>query len=104
MSVFVKWNSRRRPPEKSNDTVWKRRYKPMLSIITNLIMEYVEVKEEDLTPDVNPVRDLCLNSYDFISIIGRLESELGIEIDEREIRNLETLGELDAYVKSKMIQ
>ena len=76
----------------------------MLSIITNLIMEYVEVREEDLTPDVNPVRDLCLNSYDFISIIGRLESELGIEIDEREIRNLETLGELDAYVKSKMIQ
>ena len=76
----------------------------MLSIITNLIMEYVEVEEEDLTPNVNPVRDLNLNSYDFISIVGRLETELGIEIDEREIRNLETLGELDAYVKSKMIQ
>lgn len=75
----------------------------MLSIITNLIMEYVEVEEEDLTPNVNPVRDLNLNSYDFISIVGRLETELGIEIDEREIRNIETLGELDTYVRSKMV-
>ncbi len=74
----------------------------MLNIITKLIMEYVEVNEEDLTPEVKPIQDLNLNSYDFISIIGRLESELGIEIDEREIRNLETLGELDEYVKSKM--
>lgn len=75
----------------------------MLNIIANLIMEYVEVNEEDLTPDVNPIGDLHLNSYDFISIIGKLESELGIEIDERELRKMETLGELDEYVKSKMI-
>lgn len=75
----------------------------MLNIIANLIMEYVEVNEEDLTPDVNPIRDLHLNSYDFISIIGKLESELGIEIDERELRKMETLGELDEYIKSKMI-
>jgi acyl carrier protein len=66
-------------------------------------MEYVEVEEKDLTEETNPVRDLHLNSYDFISIIGRLESELGIDINERELKNLETLGELDAYIKSKMI-
>jgi len=75
----------------------------MLNIIAKLIMEYVEINEEDLTPDVNPIRDLHLNSYDFISIIGKLESELGIVIDERELRKMETLGELDEYVKSKMI-
>lgn len=76
----------------------------MLSIITNLIMEYVEVEEHELSETTNPIRDLHLNSYDFISIIGRLESELGIDINERELRNLETLGELDTYIKSKMIQ
>jgi acyl carrier protein len=75
----------------------------MLNIIAKLIMEYVEINEEDLTPEVNPIRDLHLNSYDFISIVGKLESELGIVIDERELRKMETLGELDEYVKSKMI-
>lgn len=75
----------------------------MLSIINNLIMEYVEVKEEDLHEETNPVTDLNLNSYDFISIIGRIEGELGIEIDERELRNLQTLGELDEYIRSKMV-
>lgn len=75
----------------------------MLSIINNLIMEYVEVNEEDLHEETNPVTDLNLNSYDFISIIGRIEGELGIEIDERELRNLQTLGELDEYIRSKMV-
>lgn len=75
----------------------------MLNIITNLLMEYVEVEEKALTEEVQPIRDLHLNSYDFISIIGKLEGELGIEIDERELRNLSTLGELDAYVKAKMV-
>lgn len=76
----------------------------MLNIINKLIMEYIEVNEEDLTPQTNPVRDLNLNSYDYISIIGRIESELGIEIDERELRNIQTLGELDEYIKSKMLK
>lgn len=75
----------------------------MLSIITNLVQEYVEIEENELNENTNPIRDLHLNSYDFISIIGRLESELGIDINERELKNLETLGELDAYIKSKMI-
>lgn len=75
----------------------------MLNIISNLIMEYVEVEEEDLHEETNPVTDLNLNSYDFISIIGRIEGELGIEIDERELRNLQTLGELDEYIRSKMV-
>ena len=76
----------------------------MLNIINKLIMEYIEVDEENLTPHTNPVRDLNLNSYDYISIIGRIESELGIEIDERELRNIQTLGELDEYIKSKMLK
>jgi acyl carrier protein len=75
----------------------------MLSIIPKLLMEYVEIEEHELTENTNPIRDLHLNSYDFISIIGRLESELGIEINERELKNMETLGELDAYIKSRMI-
>lgn len=76
----------------------------MLSIIKNIIKEYVEVSDDELTEATNPITDLHLNSYDFISIIGRLETDLGIEINERDLRNIDTLGELDAYIKSKMDQ
>lgn len=76
----------------------------MLNIISKLIMEYVEVDESLITRETNPIKDLKLNSYDFISIIGKIESELGIEINERDIRKLETLGDLDDYIKTKIFK
>ena len=76
----------------------------MLNIITKLIMEYVEVDESLITRETNPIKDLSLNSYDFISISGKIESELGIEINERDIRKLETLGDLDDYIKAKIVK
>ena len=74
----------------------------MLNIINNIIKEYIDVTDDQLTKDTNPVTDLHLNSYDFISIIGRLENDLGIEINERDLRKIETLGQLDEYIKTKM--
>lgn len=82
----------------------QREENKMLNIITKLIMEYVEVDESLITRETNPIKDLNLNSYDFISIIGKIESELGVEINERDIRKLETLGDLDDYIKAKMVK
>lgn len=74
----------------------------MLQIIKNIIMEYVDITEEEILPELNPFRDLSLNSYDYINIIGKLENELGVKINERDIRKMETLGDLDKYLKSKL--
>lgn len=74
----------------------------MLGAITKLVREYVDVDDDQLTRDTDPVRDLHLNSYDLMSIVGRLESDLGIEIGERDVRRLVTLGDLDDYIRSKL--
>lgn len=74
----------------------------LLGAITNLVKDYAEVDDEQLTRDTDPVRDLHLNSYDLMSIIGRLESDLGVEIAERDVRRLVTLGDLDDYIKAKL--
>lgn len=74
----------------------------MIGIISNLIMEYVDVDESQITRDTDPVRDLHLNSYDMMSILARIESDLGIEIKERDLRGLVTLGDLDDYIMSKL--
>lgn len=76
----------------------------MLNIITKLILEVVDVDESLITRETNPIKDLNLNSYDFISIIGKIESDLGVEINERDIRKLETLGDLDDYLKAKIVE
>lgn len=74
----------------------------LLGAITNTIKDYADVEEGQITRDTDPVRDLHLNSYDLMSVIGRLESDLGIEIAERDVRRLVTLGDLDDYVKAKL--
>jgi len=74
----------------------------LLGAITNLVKDYADVENDQLTRATDPVRDLHLNSYDMMSIIGRLESDLGVEIAERDVRRLVTLGDLDDYIKAKL--
>ena len=74
----------------------------MTGYVRKKILEYVEVDETSLTENTNLALDLHMNSYDCVSIMGQIESELGIEIPDVEIRNLQTVGELSDYLKSKM--
>ena len=74
----------------------------MLSIITNTILEYVEIDADSLTRETNPVTDLQLNSYDLMCIIGEIEADLGVRVNERDLRGLTTLGDLDEYLRSRL--
>jgi len=74
----------------------------MLPIITTVVREYADVPESAINRDTDPLRDLNLTSYDLMGIIGRLESELGVSVAERDIRHLVTLGDLDDYIKARV--
>lgn len=74
----------------------------MLPIITTVVREYADVPEGGITRDTDPLRDLDLTSYDLMSIIGRLESELGVTVAERDVHNLVTLGDLDDYITARV--
>lgn len=70
----------------------------MLEKIKELICNYVEVSESDITEDSRFIEDLGFNSYDFISMLGDLEEEFGVTIDETEIMNVHTVGEAVTYL------
>jgi acyl carrier protein len=74
----------------------------MLPLIMTVVLEYADVPECEITRDTDPLRDLNLTSYDLMGIIGRLESELGVTIAERDVRNLVTLGDIDDYIKERV--
>lgn len=74
----------------------------MLSYIRKILMEYVDMKEEDITENTRFTADLGLNSYDFISIVGKVESDLAVEIPDIEIRGLQTVGEMAEYLRAKL--
>ena len=74
----------------------------MTGYVCKKILEYVDVNENDLSDNTHLILDLHMNSYDCVNIVGNIEDELGIEIPDIEIRNLQTVGELSDYLKIKM--
>ncbi len=75
----------------------------MLPLIINTIEEFVEIDRNAITEDTHFVRDLHLTSYDIVSIVGKLENDFGIEIPDRDIRDLETVGDVMEFIKKKAI-
>lgn len=70
----------------------------MFEKIKELICNYVEVNPEDITEESRFIEDLGFNSYDFISMLGDLETELGVTIDEADIVDVHTVGEAIDYL------
>ncbi len=74
----------------------------MLNTIRKVIVEFVDVDEEKITSETRFIEDLELNSYDFANIIGKLEEILDIEIPDRDLRDLETIRDVEEYLKKKL--
>ncbi len=70
----------------------------MLEKIKDLICNYVEVERDDIKEDSRFIEDLGFNSYDFVSMLGELEEELGVTVDENDILEVHTVGEAVEYL------
>ena len=71
----------------------------MLEQIKEMILQYVEVKPEDITTEARFIEDLHFNSYDFMSLLGELEEKLGVTVDEQEVMELHTVGDAVKYLE-----
>lgn len=70
----------------------------MYEKIKELICNYVEVNADDITENSKFIEDLGFNSYDFMSMLGDIEEEFGVTVDEEEILNVHTVGEAIDYL------
>ena len=73
----------------------------MLEKMKELICNYVDVDPEAITDDSRFIEDLGFNSFDFMSLLGELENELGITVDEQEVVNIHTVGEAISYIEAR---
>ncbi len=74
----------------------------MLERIKKVICEYVDVDPATLNEDTNIRSSLGLNSLELINIAVAIEDEFGVEIPDREVSNLETLGDAIAIIEKYM--
>ena len=74
----------------------------MFDKLTEIIVNYVEVKREDIKPESRFMEDLGFTSFDFMSMLGEIEEALDVEIDQEEAANIRTVQEAADYL-SKLV-
>lgn len=72
----------------------------MFEKLRDMICEYVEIDKNTVTENSRFVEDLGFTSYDFMSMIGELEDTFDIEVEEREVAEIRTVGEAMRYIES----
>ena len=71
----------------------------MIDKLKELIPNYVEVDESAVAESARFAEDLGFNSYDFMCMLGDIEDEIDVEIEESEAFKNKTVGELADYLE-----
>ena len=69
--------------------------------ITEIIVEQLGVKSEEVTPEASFVDDLGADSLDTVELVMALEEEFGIEIPDEDAEKIQTVGDAIKYIEEK---
>ena len=67
--------------------------------IKEIIVKNLGVKESEVTREASFKDDLGADSLDCVELVIDFEHEFGIEIDDNETENINTVGEAIDYIK-----
>lgn len=71
----------------------------MLQKVIEILSEYIEISQDEITSDSALVADLELSSLDVINVMVAFEEKFNIEISEQAIKELTTVGDVVKYLK-----
>lgn len=73
----------------------------ILSQVTKIVVEQLEVEESEVTAESNFVNDLGADSLDTVELVMALEEEFEIEIPDEAAEGITTVQEAVNYIKEK---
>lgn len=72
----------------------------MFEKLVEVICKYVEVTPDQIHPESRFMEDLGFTSFDFVSMLGDIEEEFDVEVDEKEVMEIRTVQEAVDYIKT----
>lgn len=72
----------------------------MFNKLVDIICEYVEVEPENVKPESRFIEDLGFTSFDFMSMLGELEDEFDVGIDQTKAVDIRTVQEAADYLET----
>ena len=74
----------------------------MFDKIRDVILEYVDMPRESITPETTFLADMHMNSLDIMTMIGQLEDEYDITIETEDLNNIYTMQQLVDYIEERL--
>ncbi|MBU1862523.1 MAG: acyl carrier protein [Candidatus Omnitrophica bacterium] len=69
--------------------------------VTEIIVEQLGVKPEEVTPEASFVDDLGADSLDTVELVMAFEEEFGVEIPDEDAEKIQTVGDAVKYIDEK---
>lgn len=73
----------------------------MLERLNKIIRNYTGDNNRTVTENTVLISDLGLNSFDLISLVCEVEDEFNIEIPDRAIKELKTVGDVVKFIQKQ---
>ena len=68
--------------------------------VKDILSDYIDMDSNEIKLETRLAEDLGLNSYEFMSVIGEIDEEFDVELDEREIVKLISIADLLDYISN----
>ena len=68
--------------------------------VFKLIAETLEVDEKKISLDTDFLQDLDVESLDLVDLITAFEDKYGVEIADKDVKDLHTVGDVIDYIKA----
>lgn len=72
----------------------------MIDRLIAIFQKETGIRDISITKDTVLRNDLKINSFDFVQIICAIEDEFDIEIPDRELARMITVGDVTDYIES----
>lgn len=73
----------------------------MLEKIAGIIREYLGNDDAEITEDTQLIEDLGIASLDMLNLANEFEDEFGVTIEDKDIVDIKTVGDVIRYIESR---
>lgn len=74
----------------------------MVDKVKSIIGDYLGIKAEKINMDMDLIKDLNINSYDIMAIVGEFEEAFKIQVPDRDIRNFKNVQDIVNYMEKRL--
>jgi acyl carrier protein len=72
--------------------------------VSKMLIEKLNIEASQITPNANFIKDLGIDSLDYIELIMEFEQEFNIRIPDTEGEQIKTVGQAVTYIENKLVE